>query len=221
MSVKEHKSEKNNFLSLCKVVLQGLDKPGSSGCSWGGVCWGQGSEQHPESLCLCFREDGLCWECASGSPGSLRLSTEWTILVQADRWQFSLPTDLCWLLNTNKIKALQQIYFTQRDSIQRESSFYLARRGNFPTIISELDFIFMTVLDGGNFDSCYRVACACLGKALWEMLHFLWMKAVEKWCCLSLEAITATKEMDFWKAHVFVCLHNQEHVIVAISWPPW
>lgn len=163
-----------------------------------------------EPLCLGIRELGLDSQGGSGSPGSLRGSTEWTILFQAHRWQFSLPTDLCWLLNTDKTKPLQQICFTQRDSIQRESSFYLARRGNFHGIISELDLIFMTVLEAGNFDSCYWVSCACLGKALWEVLYFLWMRAVGKWCCLSLETVTVTQQMDFWKAHVFVCLHNQE-----------
>lgn len=157
MSVREHKSEKKFLFT----VQSGSTRIGQAKEQWLLPrrhllrAWFIPVPREP--LCLCIREDGLGWERGSASPGSPRASTEWTILSQADRWQFSLPTDLCWLLNTNKTKPLQQIYSTQRDSIQRQSSFYLARRGNFHIIILELDSIFMTVLEGGNFASCYRV----------------------------------------------------------------
>lgn len=136
-----------------------------------------GSIQHPESPFAYAKRGWAGPRTWFWLPRLTEGEHRWTILFQADRWQFSLPTDLCWLLSTNKTKPLQQIYSTQKDSVQRESSFHLARQGNFHAIILELDFIFMTVLEGGNFDWCYRVACACLGKALWEMLYFLWMKA--------------------------------------------
>lgn len=131
---------------------------------------------------LCIREPGLGWERGSGSPGTPRASTEWTILFGAHRWQFSLPPDQCWPLNTNKLKPLQQIYSTQR--VQRESSFSLARQGSFHATILELDLIFMTVLEGGNltpaaqerpFERCC-ISCAWRLRGndavcLWRLCH--------------------------------------------------
>lgn len=203
MSVREHKSEKKK---VPFAVQSGSTRTGQVKEQWlfPRKCWAWFVPAPREPLCLCFREDGLGWERGSDCPGSLRVSTEWTILSQANRWQFSSPTDLCWLLNTNKTKPLQQIHFTQRDSIQRESSFYLATWGNFHIIILELDLIFMTLPEGGNFDFCYRVACACLGKVFWEMLYFLEMKAVGKWCSLSLEALLQSP--NTWISGKHLCL---------------
>lgn len=210
MSVREHKSEK---------------KKSSFSVQGGSTRAGQAKEQwlflrrrllsagltaaSREPLYLCIREPGLGWERGSGSPGSPRASTEWTILFEAHRWQFSLPPDLCWLLNTNKPKPLQQIHSTQRDPIQRESSFSLARQGSSHTTILELHLIFMTALQGGNFDSCCWVACACLEKALWEMLYFSWMWGNDAVC---LWRLCHSQPTDGFLESTWICLPSQPRI---------
>lgn len=179
MSVREHKSGKKNFLSLCKVVLWGLDKPRSRGYSRGAVSVSMlHTSTQKVPLPMQQRRAGLRRVFLTPQARCRLRRSQQLCFTQAD--DNSVWSLTC--VDSSVLTKPKHCYksISPKQTEYREKAHLLSKAGQLPYNHFRVWFNihdsprrwqFWIVLQSS-------LACACLGKVLQGMLYFLWKKAV-------------------------------------------